>query len=131
MDAETRLISWIGTDWATVGLPGGGSKLRQASVPGNLPAGKIWLIPVDNLFEATLAVGYQRLKGAGASPRVLSVLPSGDTWTAYDADKTPVDLQELEEPAIVFIPRDSVVHMQRDRRLWARVWGRCEPSDAS
>jgi len=42
-------------------------------------------------------------------------------WVGEDANKNSFNLYDVGQPAIIFVPKETLPHLQKDRTLWSRV----------
>ena len=110
---------------------GGGLLASMAStlVAGTVSAdslapGQFRVVVVDTLFSATSTLKMQALLGASPT-RMLAVMAfdenGQDVIQGQDENEKWWKLDDLKEPAVLYVPRDTLPYMKKQPRLWDRV----------
>ena len=98
----------------------------SAVAPATLAPGKFRVVIVDSLRAGSMAVEMQSLLGAGASQvlhlAVMSFDEGGkDVLHGQDKNEQWRKLTEVTEPAILYVPRETLPYLKQQSRLWQRV----------
>jgi len=95
----------------------------------SLGAGQFWLIEVEEHIDATQAVltSGEYMRAAVPSTLVLAVeaFRRGGAleFKGENAEKKWLELNRITQPAILFVPRETLPLLKRDAQLWSRVAG--------
>jgi hypothetical protein len=103
---------------------------REAnSVPISLDPGEFYIKIVGSYFDATQVVEGQQIFGDSTKPEeVLAVMayrnPDGShAYRGKDSSGAEHDLDKVDKPAVLFVPKETLPLLQREARLWRRVKG--------
>ena len=126
---ESRRLATLGTanaDYQSMLGSMASSLVAGISSHDELPPGRFRVVVVETLFNASMNVKMLSAVGA-ATPNVLYLAvmcfdePGGEVLKGEDKEQRWWNLSEVEQPAVLYVPRETLPYLQQQRRLWERV----------